>query len=108
MTSELRVVVCNCPPDAAEAIARHVLAKRLAACVNVIDNVRSLYWWDDEIESDGETTLLIKTRAALVADLTTAIREKHPYEVPEIISLPIAANEGSPEYLAWLVRETRG
>lgn len=102
----LRVVLCNCPPDRAEAIARAVLEARLAACVNVIPQVRSLYLWKGAIESETEATLLIKTRASLLARLTEAIKASHPYDVPEVIALSVAPEEGNADYLAWLLAET--
>jgi len=103
---ELRVVLCNAPPDKAEDIARAVLDKRLAACVNIIPGVVSLYWWQGELCRDGESTLLIKTRAELVPALTEAIRAVHPYDVAEVIALPLGQGEGNDAYRAWVVSET--
>jgi periplasmic divalent cation tolerance protein len=102
----LRVVLCNAPPEHAEAIARTVLEKRLAACVNIVPNVVSLYWWGGELCREEESTLLIKTRRDLIAALTEVIRAAHPYEVPEVIALPLAPGEGNAAYRAWLVAET--
>ena len=102
---ELRVVLCNAPPDRAEAIARAVLEARLAACVNVIPGVVSLYWWEGAIQRDAESTLLIKTRADLVGELTAAIKAAHPYSVPEVVSLPIESSEGNGDYLRWVAHE---
>ena len=104
--AELRVVLCNAPPQRAEEIARALLEKRLAACVNVVPGVVSLYWWQGEICRDAESTLLIKTRADLVEALTAAIRAVHPYEVPEVIALPMVAGEGNAAYHAWVRAET--
>jgi periplasmic divalent cation tolerance protein len=104
----LRVVLCNAPPDKAEEIARAVLEARLAACVNVIPGVVSLYWWQGALCRDAESTLLIKTRADLVPALTDAIRAVHPYEVAEVIALPLGAGEGNAAYRAWVVAETEG
>lgn len=102
----LRVVLCNAPPERAEEIARAVLEARLAACVNIVPGVVSLYWWQGAICRDGESTLLIKTRADLVPALTQAIRAVHPYEVPEVIALPLAEGEGHAAYRAWVLAET--
>jgi len=102
----LRVVLCNAAPDKAEEIARAVLDARLAACVNIVPGVTSLYWWQGAICRDAESTLLIKTRADLVPALTDAIRAAHPYDVPEVIALPLAEGEGNAAYRAWLVAET--
>jgi periplasmic divalent cation tolerance protein len=104
----LAVVLCNAPPDRAEAIARAVLEPRLAACVNVIPGVTSLYWWQSAIARDVESTLLIKTRADLVAAVTEAVRAVHPYDVPEVIALPVAPGLGNDAYRAWVVGETKG
>ena len=88
----------------AERAGRAIVEKRLAACVNIIPGVVSLYWWKGALERDAESTLLIKTRVDLVSDLTAAIRAAHPYEVPEVIALPVTA--GSAPYPAWLADST--
>jgi periplasmic divalent cation tolerance protein len=98
--------LCNAPPEQAEVIARAVLEKRLAACVNIVPGVVSLYWWQGALCRDAESTLLIKTRAELVAPLTEAIRSAHPYDVPEVIALPLQAGEGNAAYAAWVLAET--
>lgn len=102
----LRLVLCNAPADQAEVIARAVLEERLAACVNIVPGVVSLYWWQGALCRDGESTLLIKTRADLVEPLTEAIRSAHPYDVPEVIALPLQAGEGNAAYAAWVRAET--
>jgi periplasmic divalent cation tolerance protein len=104
---KLCVVLCNAPPEKAEAIARAALEARLCACVNILPQVTSLYRWDGAIAKDAESTLLMKTRAELVPALTEAIRAVHPYEVPEVIALPIVPGVGNPAYLSWVVAETR-
>lgn len=102
----LRLVLCNAPPDRAEQIARAVLEPRLAACVNIVPGVISLYWWEGAIQRDPESTLLIKTTADLIPALTAALLAAHPYAVPEVIALPFVAGEGNAEYRAWLCAET--
>jgi periplasmic divalent cation tolerance protein len=104
--ADLRLVLCNAPPDQAEAIARAVLEKRLAACVNIVPGVVSLYWWQGALCRDAESTLLIKTRADLIGPLTEAIRAAHSYEVPEVIALPLQRGEGNAAYAAWVRAET--
>jgi periplasmic divalent cation tolerance protein len=104
--AELRVVLCNAPPEQARAIARALVERRLAACVNLVPGVVSIYRWKGAIEEGSETTLLIKTRASLVGSLTEAIRELHPYDVPEVVALPIVLGEGSEAYARWVVEET--
>jgi periplasmic divalent cation tolerance protein len=89
--------------DAAESLARELLAARLAACVQIGAPVRSLYHWRGEIETADETPVAIKTRASLYAKLEAAIRARHPYELPEIVAVPIT--DGLPGYLEWIVSE---
>jgi periplasmic divalent cation tolerance protein len=84
----------------AERIARVLVERRLCACVNVVPGVVSIYRWKDGVERDLERLLLIKTRGDRFAALRDAILELHPYEVPEVLALPVA--DGSPAYLAWL------
>jgi periplasmic divalent cation tolerance protein len=81
-------------------LARALLDRRLAACVNVVPGVRSLYWWKSAIQDDREELLVIKTSADRYAALAAAIEDLHPYEVPELIALPIEA--GAERYLSWL------
>jgi periplasmic divalent cation tolerance protein len=100
------VVLTTCKSDnQAELIARHLVDKRLAACVNILPAVRSIYRWEGNVEEATEVMLLIKTRSDLFADLQAAVTELHSYEVPELIALPIV--EGSNAYLAWLNGELR-
>ncbi len=100
------LVFTNLPDEAsAQALAATLVTERLAACVNVLAPCSSVYRWQNEIESATEVPLLIKTTTARYAELEAAIRARHPYELPEIIAVPIA--HGLPEYLAWLVAETR-
>ncbi len=100
------IVITNCPDEeTANHIALAVVEARLAACVNILPRVQSIYRWQGAVESAVEVPLLIKTTAAAYPALEAAIRERHPYDVPEIIALPITA--GLPAYLNWLVAETR-
>jgi periplasmic divalent cation tolerance protein len=94
-------------PDAttATAIARRLVEQRLAACVNVLPQVQSIYQWQGAIEEAGEVTLLIKTTQARYAELEAAVKAAHPYEVPEIIAIPIVG--GLPKYLDWIGQETK-
>ncbi|QAU35873.1 divalent-cation tolerance protein CutA [Janthinobacterium sp. 17J80-10] len=94
-------------PDAASAnrLARSLVDARLAACVNCLPGVRSVYRWQGAIEEAEETTLLIKTVLHQYAALELAIRQAHPYQVPEIIAITPCA--GWQPYLAWIAEETR-
>ena len=99
------IVITNCPDEeTANRIALAVIEARLAACVNILPRVQSIYRWQGAVESAIEVPLLIKTTAAAYPALEAAIRERHPYEVPEIIALPISA--GLPAYLNWVAEET--
>jgi periplasmic divalent cation tolerance protein len=98
--ADVRVVLCTCPPEHATNVARDLLEQRLAACVNVIPGVRSLYWWNDEVAEDGESLLVIKTPQSRFADLEARLHEIHPYDVPEVLSLSV--DEGANTYLSWL------
>ncbi len=99
------LVLTNLPDEAsAHALATALVAERLAACVNILAPCRSVYRWQGEIETAQEIPLLIKTSTTRYAVLEAAIRTHHPYELPEIIAVPIA--HGLPEYLAWVAAET--
>ena len=103
--NDVLLILCNTPDAAcADSIARTLVERRLAACVNVLAACQSVYRWQDAVEEATEVPLLIKTSAARYAELEAALRELHPYEVPEIIALPIAA--GLPAYLDWVRQET--
>lgn len=104
--SQEQILVLVTAPDreTAQAIARPVLQKRLAACVNILPGLTSLYHWEGEIQQDQEVLLLIKTRAALLDELIPVIQGMHPYQVPEIIALEIAG--GEKKYLEWILQET--
>jgi periplasmic divalent cation tolerance protein len=84
----------------AERIARALVERRLAACVNVVPGVVSVYRWKGAVEKDEERLLVIKTRAERLEALREALVELHPYEVPELVALPVEA--GHAPYLAWL------
>ena len=105
MKTTFGVVLITCPPDKAEKIARTILERRLAASVNMITDVSSSYWWRNSINSSKETLLLAKTRIDAFGELEMMVRKMHPYEVPQIILLPIAT--GNRNYLDWIDKETR-
>lgn len=100
------LVFTNCPdPASADALAAALVELRLAACVNILAPCRSLYRWQGAVEQATEVPLLMKTTAARYAALEAEIRARHPYELPEIVAVPIEA--GLPAYLQWLQDETR-
>jgi len=102
---EKLLVLTNCPDETvANAIALAVVEEKLAACVNILPRVQSIYRWQGAVESASEIPLLIKSTATCYPALEKRIAELHPYDVPEIIALPIA--QGLPAYLNWLAEET--
>jgi periplasmic divalent cation tolerance protein len=104
MTGETIVVLTTCGNDEdASTLARALIERRLAACVNAISKVASTYRWKGEIQQDQETLLIIKTTAARLSALEQAIRELSKYDMPEVIALPVVA--GNQDYLGW-VRES--
>lgn len=103
--AETLLVLTNLPDaDSAKQVARQLVEQRLAACVNILPACTSVYRWNDAIESASEVPVLIKTTLARYPDLQAALTEVHPYELPEIIAVPL--HEGLPAYLAWVGAET--
>ena len=100
MTDKRVVLTTIGSKSEAEDLAWELVERKLAACVNIIEMQASIYRWEGEIKSEKECLLLIKTTAALSKHLVAAIRELHPYDVPEYIELPIEA--GSGKYLDWI------
>jgi periplasmic divalent cation tolerance protein len=101
----LIAVLTNVPDQAtALALAKLLTEERLAACVNVLAACTSIYRWKGAIERAEEIPVVIKTRAALYGQVEAAIRRLHPYELPEIIAVPLA--HGLPAYLQWVAAET--
>ena len=101
------LVLTNLPDRAAaERLADALIQKRVAACVNILAPCRSVYRWKAAMQHDEEHPMLIKTTAERYPALEAAIRAGHPYELPEIIAVPI--ERGLPAYLAWVDAETKG
>ena len=88
-------------PQVAEAIARALVERRLAACVRMIDPIRSIYRWEGAVQDEAETLLIIKTTADRVQGIGSVLRELHPYQVPELLAVPVS--DGSSAYLGWVV-----
>jgi len=104
MSSDVVVVLSTMPPAAAEGLAETLVGERLAACVNLVGPVRSIYRWDGAIQKDDEILAVIKTTAARFDAMAARLRELHPYQVPEIVALPVGA--GHAPYLDWVRAET--
>jgi len=100
LADDTQLVLVTCPATHAEMLARTLVERRLAACVNILPGVTSVYRWQSAVQTAQETQLLIKTTAARYAALEEAVRELHPYELPEVIAVDIAM--GLPAYLNWL------
>jgi len=105
MTTEAIVVLCACPDEEIAArIAREVVSAGLAACVNRLTGVRSVYRWKGALRDEPEVLLVVKSTRNRYAELEMRLKALHPYEVPEIIALPVVA--GTESYLAWVAEET--
>ncbi|HEX4783845.1 MAG TPA: divalent-cation tolerance protein CutA [Candidatus Sulfotelmatobacter sp.] len=100
MTDKRIVLTTAGSEDEARKIAHYLVAQRLAACVNIIPRIESIYRWKEKVESSQEYLLLIKTSAGRFPQVRDAIRELHSYELPECVAISI--EDGSPEYLQWL------
>ena len=104
---ELCVVLVTAPHDQAAPLARTLVEERLAACVNILAGVRSIYRWQGKLSDDDECLLVIKTRRESMELLTKRICALHPYEVPEVLALAVDSEVGNPRYLEWLLAETK-
>ncbi len=101
-----RIVLITAPAEAAGRIARALVEGGLAACVNIVPGLTSVYRWKGKVEESSEVLLVAKTTEGMVGRLLESVRRLHPYEVPEVVSIPIA--EGLPEYLKWVSESTSG
>lgn len=103
-TEEVMVVLVTAPGiEVARQLARQVLEKRLVACVNIVPTIESHYWWKDQIESENESMMVMKTTKRLLDALEESVQTAHPYDTPEIVTFPLTA--GSRKYLDWLAGE---
>jgi periplasmic divalent cation tolerance protein len=100
MTGYIQVFTTVDSEAGAQRIAQQVVERRLAACAQVVGPIRSTYWWEGAVETAEEWLCLLKSRADRYQELSTAIHELHPYEVPEILAVPVSG--GSADYLAWM------
>ena len=104
MTDAIIILVTAGSEVEAEKIARALVEERLAACVNIINPIRSIYRWEGKVQDDREWLLVMKTQATRFSAIETRVKTLHSYQVPEVIALPIVA--GSDKYLEWLKSET--
>ncbi|CAL9100553.1 unnamed protein product [Musa textilis] len=91
--------------EAGMKLAESIIKEKLAACVNRVPGIESVYWWDGKVERDAEELLIIKTRESLLGALTQHVKSNHEYDVPEVIALPITG--GNEKYLQWIKDSTR-
>lgn len=104
MPSDVHVVLTTAPDSAtAEGLAERLIEERVAACANIVPGVRSIYRWEGALQKEGEVMLFLKTAAARVDDLKDRLVELHPYDVPEVLALPVVA--GLPAYMEWVYGE---
>lgn len=100
VNSRMLVILCTCPQERAEEIAEALVEKGVAACVNVTPPIRSVYRWQGKLQWDREALLVIKSGRGSWRDLEQTLRQLHPYEVPEIVALPV--EQVSDSYLKWV------
>jgi len=91
--------------DEAQSIGRKLIKERLVACVNIFENMQSIYWWNGEICEDSEVVLIAKTRLSNFDKIISSVKSIHSYQVPCIVSFPI--ENGNPDYIKWIENETR-
>jgi periplasmic divalent cation tolerance protein len=106
MSEPLLVLVTTGSWEEAEAIGGSLVGERLAACVNIVPGITSIYRWQGEVQRDQEWLLVVKSRRDVLDELVNRVRELHSYDLPETIALPLVG--GSAPYLAWLVGEVGG
>ena len=105
MSTDTLVVLVTAPSaDQAASLGRTLVGERLAACGNVVPGLRSIYRWEGKVQDEPEALLVLKTTRARFAALRERALDLHPYDVPEVLALPVEA--GSAAYLEWIARET--
>lgn len=106
MKTEFLIIYCTAPDlKTAQAISENLVQEHLAACCNIVPGLKSIYHWENKVQSDDELLLIIKTRSVLFSQIEKRIKNLHPYTVPEIIALPLI--NGSVEYLKWMDENVR-
>lgn len=108
MYYNLRYIYITTPSkEEAKRIGRILVELRLAACVNIIDRMESIYIWEGEIKEANECVLIAKTHYAKVRELTETVKELHSYDCPCVVSMTITEDEGNKDYLDWLIQESK-
>ncbi|CAN6285415.1 unnamed protein product [Urochloa humidicola] len=93
------------PSTEGKKLSESIISEKLAACVNIVPGIESVYWWEGKVQSDAEELLIIKTRESLLDALTEHVKANHEYDVPEVIALPITG--GNSKYLEWIKNSTK-
>ncbi len=89
----------------AALIGRALVEERLAACVNILGKIRSMFWWDGRVNDEREVAMIAKTRASLIGKLTARVKQLHSYDCPCIVALPLTG--GNPDFFTWLGEQTK-
>ena len=105
MTEYILVFITASSFQEAENLGKALVEKRLAACGNILSDIRSIFWWKNTITTEDEVLLIVKSRSKLFPEIITTIKSLHSYDVPEIIALPLIS--GSKDYLNWIDNETQ-
>ena len=105
-SKDVCVVLCTSPVEESKRIATELVERRLAACVNIVSGVQSVYRWEGEVAMDTESLLVIKTTSENLESLREGLVETHPYDVPEVLSLDV--HDGHVPYLEWVVSSVGG
>jgi periplasmic divalent cation tolerance protein len=105
MSDYILIYITASSAGEAEKIARALVEQRLAACTNIVPDIRSVFWWNQTVETEQEVLLMCKSTAALFPAIIKAVKALHSYEVPEIIGMPIIL--GAEDYLSWISSETQ-
>ena len=101
----IKIALSTCPADKAEELAESLVREKLAACVNVIPSIRSIYWWNSKIEKEEEALLIIKTAAGAVSRLEQRLSELHPYDTPEFVV--VSPEQVADKYAAWALQSVQ-
>ena len=104
MSAVLVYITCR-NMEEAERVGESLIQARLAACVNIIDGMRSMFWWEGKVDQDQETVLLAKTQVGLVGRLTDKVKSVHSDDCPCVVAVPII--DGNPDFLHWIQKETK-
>jgi len=104
--SKIRQLLSTCPPNVAEELATFLVENRHAACVNIVQQVTSIFRWEGKIQKEAECLLLIKCPKGAMKETLRVLVERHPYDVPEVIALTV--KDGNPDYLDWVSASVKG